>query len=62
MKETIVWHKYPDKKPSRDGQYLTITRYSQTPRTDDHWDNGKFYMFPAEDYIAWAEMPKGYKD
>lgn len=68
VKEHIVWHPYPEEKPSEDGYYLV------TARTD--WvdcSTKKAHLFVTEkeycdwfcgsdEYVtAWAELPKPYQ-
>ena len=60
QEETIVWHKYPEDKPTWQGIYLV-----QYPgHVCDDMFNCLNNTFGSTDSLvkAWAEMPKGYKD
>lgn len=65
--ETIVWHKYPDEKPPKKEFYLICEPYSKI--SDVGFNVDVAYWFdknPVEwgwgDVVAWAELPKGWRD
>ena len=69
--EVIVWLPYPESRPKEEyGECLVTWESVETDEyltTSVWWDNGQFYFddidqAPFDDVIAWAEMPKGYKE
>lgn len=61
----IVWHKYPQEKPTVDDQYIVSIRLGKVSFTATaDWKNvkGKFKVMFNENITAWAEMPKPYKE
>ena len=67
-KEAIKWHKYPEEKPNKKGEYLISLKNatgkartfleSYDPKTDI-WCGSKMISC---DVIAWAERPEPYKE
>ena len=60
--EEIKWLPYPEYKPKREGEYLVQTIYPFDTMKKDYFSDGGWYMFKDDAYVAWAEMPKGYKE
>ena len=62
QRETIVWHKWPEVKPEKDGYYLIeLDGYIVVK---SYWSSGQWDI--AEDLgnfgaclTGWAELPKG---
>jgi hypothetical protein len=64
QEETIVWHKYPDNKPEENGEYL-VNRDGSTSiliQISDFYVNSGFSGRGFGDVIAYAKLPKGYKE
>ena len=69
-KTEIEWHPYPQEKPREEGAYLITTKDCRDSRllssVDTFFDKGKIFGIeeydPFDKVIAWAEMPKPYKD
>ena len=75
--ETIVWHKYPEEKPNKNGKMYLVNFQYETMISDgkidfrfaiscNNWWEEWFYvddgtLMPEEDVIAWANLPKGWK-
>ena len=58
--ESTKWHKYPEDKPKKDGNYLITTIYSHIPEViSENYENGEFNLDAF--VIAWAEKPKPYE-
>jgi len=68
--ETIVWHRYPDKKPKKDNYYY-VQFGTQKERFFGKrlvlWKNGKWLKFWEDNdavvdalIYAWTEEPKGW--
>ena len=65
----IEWHPYPKEKPTEDGRYLVTIRmfcrdgfdeeYERRFVQEDVFDLGYFWKAGV---IAWAELPKPYKE
>lgn len=60
MKTTVVWHPYPQEKPSRKGTYLVTLDWTSAEKWVWAMRYNKEVPFGRE-VIAWAEMPKPYK-
>ena len=74
--ETIVWHPYPDEKPAHSNFYLVHVFYldigtfevwqydGRDSDGEDIWinDGGEFAHMGEGKLIAWAELPKGWKE
>jgi hypothetical protein len=70
--ETIIWHKYPEEKPTRDDYYYVCLGYSKERFMGNRlilWKDGKWLTFWITDeavnddvIVAWAEEPKGWKE
>lgn len=55
------WHKYPEDKPKKDGNYLITTIYSHVPEViSESYENGEFNLDAF--VLAWAEKPSPYKE
>ena len=62
MEETKVkWHPYPQEPPIEDKDYLITVKYRRT-RKVMKWDSVNGYFSVYGDVIAWAELPKPYKE
>lgn len=58
--EKTKWHKYPEDKPKKDGDYLITTIYSHIPEViTESYTNGEFNLDAF--VVAWAEKPEPYK-
>ena len=59
--ETIIWHKFPDEIPTA-GWILVDTQPDHN--IDIIWwnDNKPLPWLGWDDFIAWAELPKGWID
>ena len=57
QKETIIWHKYPEEKPSAFGLYL-IDHWAEPVGL---WINAHWKMELGEEVRAWTELPKGWQ-
>jgi hypothetical protein len=78
QKEVIIWHKYPDDKPSKkyDTDYKLVTMdesglfttqvvwAKHKGRWGFHYEDDVGYLFGNlnRDVVAWAEMPMGWKE
>lgn len=69
--EEIVWHKYPEEKPKKIGTYLrtimAVKRNSYVLTDWCKWLSGGWYEsehnYPIEFItVAWAELPKGWRE
>ena len=67
--EVIVWNKYPDEKPEASGAYLVQYGGLLIPYKVSHWQGFRDKYFLDYDgnnrskfIIAWAELPKGWKE
>ena len=55
------WHKYPEDKPKKDGNYLITTIYGHIPEViSENYENSEFNLDAF--VIAWAEKPSPYKE
>lgn len=58
--ESTKWHKYPEDKPKKDGDYLITTIYSHIPEViTESYTNCEFNLDAF--VVAWAEKPEPYK-
>lgn len=58
--ENTKWHKYPEDKPKKDGNYLITTIYSHIPEViSESYKNGEFNLDAF--VVAWAEKPDPYE-
>ena len=55
----ILWHKYPNEKPSKDGLYLITLKFGNTKEVSMGYLTKGIY---SNSLIAWAELPKPYKE
>ncbi len=58
-KVEIVWHKYPDEKPTKDGLFLITHKFGNRKEV------AMAYLtkdINSNNLIAWAKMPKAYED
>ena len=58
-KVEIVWHKYPDEKPTKDGLFLITHKFGNRKEV------AMAYLtkdINSNNLIAWAELPKPYED
>lgn len=58
-KVEIVWHKYPDEKPTKDGLFLITHKFGNRKEV------AMAYLtkdINSNNLIAWAELPKPYKE
>lgn len=58
-KVEIVWHKYPDEKPPKDGLFLITHKFGNKKEV------AMAYLtkdINSNNLIAWAKMPKAYED
>lgn len=66
MSETkVVWHKYPNEKPEKYREYIitvNIRQHLYTTTADWMPDLNKFFSYRNEVIVAWAELPKPYKE
>ena len=73
MKETIEWYKYPKNEPTRSPNRQLLVRVEMdevhyrvgiVDFVDGGWSRWakRFPCKRAGHIIAWAEMPKGYKE
>lgn len=69
--EKIVWHKYPEVKPPKEGWYYADFEYwtdgdakNINIRDDLYWDGDGWQDWNDHliQVFAWAELPKGVKD
>lgn len=58
--QNTQWHKYPEDKPKKDGDYLITTIYSHIPEViTESYENGEFNLDAF--VVAWAELLEPYK-
>ena len=55
----IIWHKYPDEKPPKDGLFLITHRFRNQIRVDMAYFTKDI---KSETVTAWAELPEPYKE
>ena len=58
-KVEIVWHKYPNEKPTKDGLFLITHKFGNRKEV------AMAYLtkdINSNNLIAWAELPKPYKE
>ena len=58
-KVEIVWHKYPDEKPPKDGLFLITHKFGNKKEV------AMAYLtkdINSNNLIAWAKMPKAYEE
>ena len=55
----IVWHKYPNEKPPKDGLYLITLKFGNTKEVSMGYLTKDIY---SNTLIAWAEIPEPYKE
>ena len=53
----IVWHKYPDEKPTKDGLYLITLKFGNTKDVSMGYLTKDIY---SNTLTAWAEIPEPY--
>lgn len=59
--QNTKWHKYPEDKPKKDGDYLITTIYSHIPEViTESYTNGEFNLDAF--VVAWAEKPSPYEE
>lgn len=61
----IEWHKYPQDKPKKDGDYLvSVNMWNKSSTSTSHWISSKdvFKDLFDEFIYAWAEMPGPYEE
>ena len=63
-KVEIEWHKYPDEKPKRDGDYLvTVKRKKRSFTSKFYWDSLLGFGDSLNELVsAYADMPEPYKE
>ena len=53
----ILWHKYPDEKPPKDGLYLITLKFGNTKDVSMGYLTKDIY---SNTLTAWAEIPEPY--
>ena len=60
MRESkIVWHKYPQDKPPKEGLYLITLKFGNKKGVSMGYVTKDFN---SDNLIAWAEKPEPYKE
>jgi len=63
--EQIEWHKYPGEKPEEpqgnNVEEMHLVHHKEIGVTDMWWLDTK-WEWEDENVIAWADMPKGWKE
>ena len=62
-KQAVVWHKYPDEKPTESGRYVIHRRHNVMPRIDVRFWTGKDWRDRDDsvydrDIAYWAYLPE----
>ena len=55
----ILWHKYPQEKPKKDGLYLITLKFGNTKEVSMGYLTKDIY---SNTLIAWAEPPEPYEE
>jgi len=58
--ETIVWHKYPEEKLTFNNWYLVDV--GEDGIDCKYWSPDDWHYKQFRKVVAWAEMPKGWKE
>ena len=58
-KVEIVWHKYPDEKPPKDGLFLITHKFGNKKEVAMAYLTKDIY---SNTLTAWAELPEPYKE
>lgn len=64
MRETKTkWHKFPDNKPPKSGQYLiTVFRNNRKEIDTAYWMSARYwYGYKPNNVLAWAKLPMVYR-
>ena len=58
-KKTGRWHKYPEEKPTKNGEYLCfcIGPFGDATRVVATWWEGFVFPVPVKKILAWTELP-----
>ena len=60
MRESkIVWHKYPQEKPPKEGLYLITIKFGNKKEVSMGYLTKEIY---SNTLIAWAEIPEPYEE
>jgi len=63
QQEIIIWHKFPDEKP-KENKYYFVTYGGDVfeQQTGHDFYSNDSWTKEYRNVIAWAEMPKGWKE
>lgn len=57
----IIWHKYPQEKPQKDGLYIVSVKIGDRILTSAlKWLKRRKFIFYDKHVTAWAEKPEPY--
>jgi hypothetical protein len=62
QEEIIIWHKYPEEKPTTGNYLVYIQGACEKWIGIDDWYHVEWTHYPNDEIIAWAEQPKGWVD